>query len=374
MTIATFEPRWASSPANSIRRAIERLQLNLDDLSDRLGVGDPEMRRILSGERSIDAELARSLADALGGSVDFWLAREAQFEESVSALSADEFARRLPLDQMVTMGWIDSSPSWRTQARLALGFFGTASVEVAAARLDSTVAQARFRASASFDSDAVRLAAWMRQAERIAQQRRLPQWNPEYLMSATKDIRGLTRTADPTVFLPAVEDALARSGVALVVLRPIKGVAVSGVSFRTSEDVPVIALSARHMSDDHLWFTLFHEIGHLLLHPDEDVFVDELDQSSNDGLSVFEEEANAFAADSLVPFGLEELSATRTQGPAMRDVVRFAAGHGVAPGIVVGQLQYRGKLRPNQLNRLKRRYRWEGGSLRLGAAYPENRT
>jgi HTH-type transcriptional regulator/antitoxin HigA len=374
MTIATFEPRWASSPANSILRAIERLQWSLDDFADRLGVGDPEMRRILSGERSIDAELAHLLAAALGGSSDFWLAREAQFEESLSALSADEFARKLPLDQMISMGWIDSSSSWRTQARSALDFFGAESVEDAVARLDSTITRARYRASASFDSDAVKLAAWMRQAERIAQQRPLSQWNPQVLSSAIDEIRGLTRMPDPRAFLPVVEDKLALSGVALIVLRPIKGLAVSGVSFRSSEDTPTIALSARHMSDDHLWFTLFHEIGHLLLHPDEDIFVDELDRSPKEGLSVLEAEANKFAAEVLVPFGLEELSAKRTQGPAMRDVMRFAVRHGVAPGIVVGQLQNRGKLRPNQLNKLKRRYRWEGGNLHLGAAYPENRT
>ena len=69
-----------------------------------------------------------------------------------------------------------------------------------------------------------------------------------------------------------------------------------------------------------------------------------------------EEEANAFAGDVLVP---PENRPSMFRLPAhSRDVIRFARHIGVAPGIVVGQLQYFGKINHNQLNRLKRRFSW----------------
>ncbi|MFX9089566.1 ImmA/IrrE family metallo-endopeptidase, partial [Acinetobacter baumannii] len=35
----------------------------------------------------------------------------------------------------------------------------------------------------------------------------------------------------------------------------------------------MVLLSFRHLSDDHFWFTLFHEFAHLLLHNNQ-TFID----------------------------------------------------------------------------------------------------
>lgn len=112
----------------------------------------------------------------------------------------------------------------------------------------------------------------------------------------------------------------------------------------------MLALSVRHKSDDHLWFTFFHEAGHLLLHSKKAVFVEE------DGGNEKEMEANRFASDALVPpEAASELPSLKT----LVDVSTFARRLGIAPGIVVGRLQHDGLL-PWQtpLNRLKVRFRW----------------
>lgn len=361
MSTTTFEPRWASAPAESIHRALQHRNWSVDDLSDHLGLGDPETRRILSGDRSIDASLAALLARTLGGTSDFWIAREAQYGESTRALSEDEFAQSLPLKQMVKLGWISSSPSWRAQARLALDFFDAETPSEGTSRLEGTLREARYRASSSFDSDAIALATWMRQVERIASSQNVATWNPGSLSESLPHLRELTKVADPADLLPEIRSRLGEAGVALVVLRPLEGMRVSGVAFWTSGGAPVIGLTARHLTDDHLWFTLFHEIGHLLLHPDSGAFVDEFEADQD--LSHLETEANDFAAQSLLPFGVSEIHTPRVNGPTMREVARFSSRHGIAPGIVVGQLQHRGLLRQNQLNGLKRRYRWNGADL-----------
>lgn len=361
MSTTTFEPRWASAPAVSIHRALRRHNWTVDDLSDRLGVGDPETRRILNGDRPIDAHLAELLARTLGGSSDFWLQRESQFAESVRALSDEEFAQRLPLKQMVRLGWIESSTSWRSQARSALDFFDAKTPAEGTSRIESTLQEAKYRASASFDSDAVTLATWMRQVDRIADAQTLSSWDPAALSDQLRNLRDLSRLADPRDFLPKIQAHLAAAGVGFVVLRPLEGMRISGVSFWSAGRAPRIALTARHMTDDHLWFTLFHEIGHLLIHPEGDVFVDEFDAGQD--VSHIEQEANTFAADNLLPFGTAELNSRRTNGPTMREVTRFASRNAIAPGIVVGQLQHSGALRPNQLNGLKRRYRWDHADL-----------
>jgi Zn-dependent peptidase ImmA (M78 family) len=76
-----------------------------------------------------------------------------------------------------------------------------------------------------------------------------------------------------------------------------------------------------------------------------------------------EREANQFAADTLLPESM------RAQVPAgrltHRDVISLAVAAGVSPGIVVGQLQFRNRIQRDHLNRLKRRYKWNGPNLEI---------
>jgi HTH-type transcriptional regulator/antitoxin HigA len=201
----------------------------------------------------------------------------------------------------------------------------------------------------------------MRQVERTSSACTLSSWDSDVLSDQIQHLRGLSRLADPAEFLPQIRARLAAAGVAFVVLRPLEGMRVSGVSFWGIDRTPIVALTARHLTDDHLWFTLFHEIGHLLLHPEGEVFVDEFEIVTD--ASLLEEEANTFAAETLLPFGTSDIGTTRANGPTLREVARFSSRHALAPGIVVGQLQHAGILRPNQLNGLKRRYRWNGSYL-----------
>jgi HTH-type transcriptional regulator/antitoxin HigA len=110
-------------------------------------------------------------------------------------------------------------------------------------------------------------------------------------------------------------------------------------------------LSFRYLSDDHFWFAFFHEAGHLLLHGKRALFLEGYGTTNKE-----EEEANAFAARMLIPREFQ------SKLPALRadslQIIKFARQIGIAPGIVVGQLQHAKLVKPEHLNRLKRRYRW----------------
>jgi Zn-dependent peptidase ImmA (M78 family) len=165
-------------------------------------------------------------------------------------------------------------------------------------------------------------------------------------------MRDLTREKDPRVFLPKLIAQCAACGVAVVVLRPPTGCKASGATRFLSSARPFLIFSFRHVSDDHFWFTFFHEGGHLVLHSDKIIFLEGDDKLSNQE----ESEANEFSATLLVPPEYrDEMFALPVDG---RAVIRFARKLGVSSGIIVGQLQHHGKLRRNQLNNLKRSYEW----------------
>ncbi len=112
----------------------------------------------------------------------------------------------------------------------------------------------------------------------------------------------------------------------------------------------MIVLSFRHKSDDHFWFSFFHEAGHLILHDKKALFIEDGSEVTDEE----EKEANDFASNLLVPpehrFELESLPARS------KAIIRFAVRLGVSPGVIVGQLQYKRIISFNQMNNLKRRY------------------
>jgi Zn-dependent peptidase ImmA (M78 family) len=126
---------------------------------------------------------------------------------------------------------------------------------------------------------------------------------------------------------------------------------VSGATQWLSPDRVLIALSLLNKTNDHLWFTLFHEAGHILKHGKKATFVDGLD-----GVDVeHEAEADRFAADQLIP----PAAALKLKGLRTEQKLKAAAtALGIAPGIVVGRLQHEGWLPRTHLNGLKVSYQW----------------
>jgi len=100
---------------------------------------------------------------------------------------------------------------------------------------------------------------------------------------------------------------------------------------RWFERLPLIQLSGLFKSDDQLWFTLFHEIGHVLLHDPKGLYID----NSQDKM---EEEANEYAMRLLVP---QEYEARLPDGRSLKAVQSLADELGIAPSIILGQAQRR---------------------------------
>jgi Zn-dependent peptidase ImmA (M78 family) len=166
-------------------------------------------------------------------------------------------------------------------------------------------------------------------------------------------MRVLTKATNLSYVIPRLRALCAEVGIAIVFLRAPAGCSASGATRFLSSTKAMMVLSFRYLSDDQFWFSFFHEIGHLLLHGDRSTFVD----GDAAEMTEKEKEANAFSESLLVPPERhEELARLR---PRARDVMKFAVSVGISSGIVVGQMQHRRMIGPQQLNFLKRRYGWE---------------
>lgn len=357
-----FRPRWASPPGESIKDAYEEHGLSPSAFAVSIGLDPSYLPELLAGSEPISIDLARRIVNSIGGSVEFWLARDGQYRDNLSRIEADDWATNFPIVQMASLGWIDRPNDWQSQIEVCFDFFNVNDLQEWRTRYGSILENAKLRTSNKVTSNPSAVAAWLRQAEIEANRIHCAAWNPEEFRKALSEIRRLTRVSDPKRFLPLLQSICSNSGVAVVTVRTPPGCPASGAVWRSTAQVPLIALSARYLSDDHFWFTFFHEAGHLLMHDPTNLFVDEFEKENTRPSSHEEIEADAFATNILMPKSArKELSKGRPT-PAL--LHRLAREGEVSTGILVGQLQYRGNIGFNSVfNKLKKRYRWNGSSL-----------
>ncbi len=164
------------------------------------------------------------------------------------------------------------------------------------------------------------------------------------------EIRGLT-TEKPEKFVPAMQELCSVAGVAVVFVPALPKTGVSGATRWINKDKAIIQLSLRYKTDDHLWFTFFHEAGHILLHGKKELFLEGANGLKKDK----EEEANAFAEEELVP-AKKLFKFIADKNFSKTSIKSFSKSIGVSPGIVVGQLQHKEVLNIRFCNDLKQRF------------------
>jgi Zn-dependent peptidase ImmA (M78 family)/plasmid maintenance system antidote protein VapI len=360
MTIFETQPQendWFSRPGDSVLSAMRRRGVTAEALSGRLAGGMPQLRSLMNGSGAIDEETAAALSGTLGGSITFWITRQTRYQDAlaqaVDQLSdedADAWLDRIPAPG--SKGRI-TAKARTTELRRRLAYFGVSTLKSWDARYGPHQSQARFRRSLAFTQHDGATSMWLREGELDANLRQTAAWSTDALRARLSEIRALSKISKPARFIPPLARLLAEAGVALVVLRAPKGCRASGASRMIAPNKAMILMSFRHRADDHFWFTLFHEIGHLLLH-EASSFVDAEGMEGDDPC---EKEANDFAANMIVPKNREpELMSLSPDDDSIR---RFAVSLGVAPGLILGQLQHRGIVAHGALRRLRRNWTWD---------------
>lgn len=359
-----YRPDHATPPGQLIHEYLEQLGISARELARRCGRSGKLMAEIIAGKAPVEPETALQLERVLGLSASIWINLEAEYRlhiarehENRNLVAWHDWAKSFPLKELAERDLItrDNDPAGQVQE--VLRFFGVGSVRACEERIGELVA-ADFRTSPSYANSLQSLAAWLRIGEREAQKRHISDFNREAFVRTLKEIRALTlRPLDEA--LPELEEKCAQAGVVFVLEKPFSKVRASGVSRWISPRCALIQQSLRHGSDDHFWFTFFHECAHLLLHSRKAIFID-MAKGAGNAAPKQEEEANDWAADFLIPHTalkrfLREFSEDEGQ------VAQFAAECRVAPGIVVGRLQHLGVLGFSTMNHLKCRYTWSDG-------------
>jgi addiction module HigA family antidote len=351
-----YVPDYVSPPGETLLDTIEALSMTQVELAERTGRPTKTISEIIKGKAAITPETALQLEKVLGVPASFWTNRERNYREYLARREEQsrlqkqiEWLKTLPVKAMCENDWIHKVDNKVQQLGEVLRFFGVASPE---AWTDVWCGpQVAFRQSKAFESDPGAVAAWLRKGEIVAQSIRCEPYSQSAFKEALSRARSLT-VESPKVFHSRLVQLCADAGVAVVFVPELPGARVCGATRWLSPSKALIQLSLRYKTNDHLWFTFFHEAGHILLHGKRDVF---LELNEKEGAK--EAEADQFAAGFLIP----PANYNAFVRPGIFSAARiddFAREIGIAPGIVVGRLQHDRKLPSSHLNGLKQRYEW----------------
>ena len=236
------------------------------------------------------------------------------------------------------------------RAAQLLAFFGVSN----AAGWDQHWGQlaASYRMSERLTVSPFAVAIWLREAELAAEAVELPAYRVAQLRALVPKLRPLSRELVVGGAIDTARDLLDSAGVGLLLIEGVPGAPASG-AVHWIRGNPWIDPHARYRTDDQLWFSLFHEIGHLLQGGYRPEVVEEMADQELPRRD--EEAANAFAREALLPQAdLDRWLAEAVVNGA--SIAKFAESQRVAPGIVVGRLQRDKRLLPGELNHLKRHF------------------
>ncbi|HUT52871.1 MAG TPA: HigA family addiction module antitoxin [bacterium] len=350
-----LKPNYVAPPGDTLLETIQYIGLSQAELARRMGRPTKTVNEIIKGKAAITSETALQLESVLGIPASFWnnleksyrefLAREQERERMQRHV---EWVKNFPVRAMIKLGWIKPATGKIERLQEVLKFYGAASPE--AWRNIGGGFQVSFRRSRALAGDHFALSAWLRRGEILAQSRECAPFEKVKFQEALALARFLT-TTEPPEFLSELDKLCAGSGVVLLFVPELPGSRVCGATRWLSPRKAMIQLSNRYKTNDHMWFTFFHEAAHLLLHGKRDVFVDEENMPDDRK----EKEADADARNRLIPESAYQ--AFISKGTFSRDGIRrFAKEQGIAPGIVVGRLQHDGELSWRDCNDLKERF------------------
>ncbi len=348
-----YKPKIAIHPGAIVEDHLDYLGVSQKWLAEHTGLSEKHISEIINGEASITADTAVKLSNTLGGSVEFWnnldanyRAAKARLDQEKSAKTEIPFLKRIPYNDMAKAGWVPKASNKLECIINLYSFFGISSLS------DIRITQpAAFRKSYKQSTDPYAMAAWLRQGEvKSKQYLDIEDFDKDKLKNSLAQIRRITYQL-PQDFFQQIRNILSECGVILVAVKYLPNTCVNGAT-RWIGRHPVIQLSDRGKSDDKVWFTLFHELGHVILHSKKEQFIN----LEKENITQQEAEADAFATEALLSHDKYQSFIDSCAGDFTEEnILKLSSAEEIAPSIILGRLKHDGYLPWNKFNSLHKK-------------------
>lgn len=339
----------ATPPGATIKEQLNDRGMSQKEFAVRMDMSEKHISKLINGEVQLTPEVAVRLEVVLGAPAKFWNSLEAIYREKLIKAEAEnavdkdeEIAKKLPYNEMAKYEWVPETRVLKEKVLNLRKFFEVVELSLLENIQITRIACRRLAITEKSD---LALLAWAQEARIEARDIETALINVKGLVNIIPKIRLMT-VMKAKDFCPKLKSMLAECGIALVFLPHLQGSFLQGASFMDGKKI-VVGLTARGKDADKFWFSLFHELAHIVLG-----HISQLNGTSEDD----EKAANSWASDTLIP-NKEFDEFVDHKSFSVLSIREFAKKQGIAPGIVVGRLQNEGCIKYNMLNELKDHYK-----------------
>ncbi|HMQ31819.1 MAG TPA: HigA family addiction module antitoxin [Chloroflexaceae bacterium] len=335
----TLQPARAVAPGEIIELELVARGWSQRDLAEIMGRPPQAISEIIRGVKQITPETALELALAFDTSPELWINLEASFRlqqarhrrdsDDAGIATRSRLYSLLPIADLLRRGWIRAGQAPDELERAVRQFLGGDPEQI--------VPAVSFRHSEVRGPEHGAQVAWVCRVRQLAHQQGVAPFDRSRLAQALPDLRRRMLRPEEVADVPLWLQSL---GVRFVIVPQLPKTYIDG-AVCDPEGAPIIALTLRYDRIDSFWFTLMHELAHLVLghrtlHLDN---WDDKEQQRDEQEVAANMKARAWLLDQ---HALNTWVARTTPYFGRRAIEGFAATQGVHPGVVLGQLMFDG--------------------------------
>jgi len=274
-----YTPNYSVLPGDHIAELLEVHGMSQKELAERAGVTPKHINTIIKGNARITPEFARSLGILFDYPAEMWLNFQSAYDISALERKKEEeleknadFLSEFDYNDLAKAGYVPHAKRIAEKINHLLRFFKVASVD--ACRNKWLAESASFRMAGVRTVKRGNIAAWIRYGQIAANEmiNEYPRYNKGRFIKMLDMIKELTVDSD---FQDKMIELCKNAGVILLFIKELPKTAISGATYWVHfEKTPCIQISLRFKTNDHFWFTFFHEAYHILEHHEKTMFVD----------------------------------------------------------------------------------------------------
>ncbi len=317
-------------------------------LSEILKISEKHISKLVNNEVQLTIDLAQSLASLFEISAQTLLNIDSAYRLENSKKKDDSKLKirakvysYLPIRELRKLGWIENFGNKTADLCSAVEkTFGKAFDEDIIASQKNMSMRSSVVHKDNFNQRYA--AAWYLYAQKKCMEFDLPAYDDKQLNKLVETVTNYTKDIS---LINSFLDELKKCGVGFIYLPHLPQTYLDGAAFFHGNN-PVIAYTGRYDRLDNFWFTILHELGHVLLgHVEHSAhfILDSLDTKVEDGEEK-EIMANEFARQALCLDEIAMLTEHYSRVPLKLLTSLFKFFPQLHPSIIIGSLQFAGKI------------------------------
>lgn len=346
-------------PGETIVDILEERGITQAELASRTGVSQAYVCNVIAGKKGISANFAMGLEYALGVPKSFWLNLQANYEAEL--LEANEEQTITKEEKIVREQLTEVVKYLRQRAMMPIREKKDDSIlslrkalQISnIANLKQMIPNGAFRMAANKTVNPYVLGAWIRLCQ-IAESNKTisTRFDKKYSADLINEIKNIMCQRDADI-QNDIKNTMEKYGIEFSIVRHFRGAPVQGYISQKSDGIYQMVLTIRGSFADIFWFSLFHEIGHIV-NGDIGKTLKFIDDGSD---TVKEMAADLFASNMLLsPESYERF--VENADFSIEAITRYARSQNVTPYIVIGRLQKERHLDYHVYSNYKLRYKW----------------